>query len=71
LLIAPNGVTVAQLATTAARQWTPRLQEIESARILCILRRFASDSKESEYRDSIKTSRWEIPLCELTLRSPT
>ncbi len=70
LLSAQSGTPVAQLAAAAAKQWVPRLQEIESVRILCILRRFASDCKESEYRDAIKVSRWEIPICEWIVRAP-
>ena len=68
LLATQSGQPVAQLAKTAAEQWGPRLQEIESVRILCILRRFASDCKESEYREAIKALRWEIPICELIVR---
>jgi len=64
-----DGNPVAQLAATVAKQWGPRLQDIETVRILCLLRRFASDCKEPEYRDALKVPQWEIPICEFVVRT--
>lgn len=66
-LLTDDGCSVAQLSTSAAEIWGQRIHDVEQVRVLCMLRRFASDSKE-EYRDAIKVDRWEIPMCELVVR---
>jgi ATP-dependent DNA helicase RecQ len=55
---------VARLSKAAAGQWLPRVERIESARILAMLRRRRTDG-DPAYRDAYRCETWEYPLVEL------
>jgi ATP-dependent DNA helicase RecQ len=68
LLSAAGGVPVARLSRRAAANWLPRLDSVESARVLAWLRRRSADG-EPEYRDACRSEVWEYPLTELAWRA--
>jgi ATP-dependent DNA helicase RecQ len=59
-----DGAQVARLSKAAAGQWLPRVERIESARILAMLRRRRTDG-DPAYRDAYRCETWEYPLVEL------
>jgi len=64
LLKDPDGHTVAHLSARATREWRNRLNQIESIRVVAMVRRTREDSQE-EYRDRCQSDHWEVPLAEL------
>jgi ATP-dependent DNA helicase RecQ len=75
LAIEPNGEKVflkvnkhivAALSRKAAAQWRDRLDAIESATVLAVIRRYREDGEEG-YRSRCKVEQWEVPMVELTL----
>ncbi len=66
LFVASQGCAVAQLSSSAAKEWADRLDAIEEVRIVCILVRKASDCQAPDYQAKLKVETWEIPICEVT-----
>ena len=56
-----------RLSADAARRWAPRMDAINSVRVLAILTRERLDPDPSFQRE-IKTDRWELPVLEVAFR---
>jgi ATP-dependent DNA helicase RecQ len=69
LLVSPQGVTVAQFSAGGAERWRDRLSEIEQVRVVCVIGRKRSDCREAEYNARLHVDHWEIPICELVIRT--
>lgn len=62
-----EGRRLAKLSKSAAERWTPeRLQAIESARLLFLLRR-DREREAADYRERLQVAHWYVPVVELTL----
>lgn len=63
-----NGtVTVAMLSQQAAAQWRDKLDTIETATVIAMVRRCRDDG-EAAYRAACRVEQWEIPLLEVVYR---
>ncbi len=62
-----TGQVVAALSSASAESWSQRLEQIESARVVAMVRWRAEDS-DAAYRRQLRCDRWEVPVLELTLR---
>lgn len=60
-------IPVASLSRSGRKTWLPRLADIESVRVMAMIRRFRKDS-DPEYRDSLQVEEWEVPLVEVVYR---
>jgi ATP-dependent DNA helicase RecQ len=57
-------ISVARLAKEAQSIWAPKLGEIQTVRVLALVRRQAGQSKP-EYAERCRVDHWEIPLVEI------
>ena len=64
LLCDASGFAVARLSRRAAARWLSRLGQVESVRVLAMLRR-RQDDGDPGYRDACRTRQWEYPLAEI------
>jgi ATP-dependent DNA helicase RecQ len=62
------GDCVARLSARGHQQWSGKLEEIVTARVICMIQ-WSADSGKEEYRQSLKANVWEIPLIELTMET--
>ena len=53
------------LSWEAAREWLPRLETVESVRVLGLVTRVAEDEQAREYRERIAVPSWEFPILEV------
>jgi ATP-dependent DNA helicase RecQ len=60
---------VGRLSAAAAQCWEPRLDAIETASVLAVLTRDRLDPDDN-YRQRIRTDRWELPVLEVVSRHP-
>ncbi len=63
-LIDPHGHPVAALALAASTTWLPRLDHLQAARVVGVVRRYSKDSGE-EYRRLHQCESWEVPWVEM------
>jgi ATP-dependent DNA helicase RecQ len=59
---------VARLSRRAAETWRPRLQRIETVRVVALMRRRRDDG-EGDFRTACRSPQWEYPLVEIVWRS--
>ena len=63
-----GGTWVGMLSSAAARRWLPRLEAVETVRVLCLVTRVAEDEQAHEYRQRIAVPSWELPILEVRSR---
>ncbi len=63
-LLDDHGVAVAMLSLKASQLWLPRLDSVDGARVVAMIRRERKDTGE-EYRQSCRCERWEAPWVEV------
>jgi ATP-dependent DNA helicase RecQ len=61
-----DNTVIAMLSQNAAKAWRNKLQRIESATVIAMIRQKRDDAEES-YRESCRVDSWEIPLLELVI----
>jgi ATP-dependent DNA helicase RecQ len=66
LLIDRTGHPVARLSNSASLNWMNRLEQIQEVRVLAMLRRLKSDSKN---QDRCRCEEWELPLVEVIYKA--
>lgn len=63
-----SGVTLARLSAAGVKKWTPKLDFIETIRIIAMVERNAEDGN-ADY--DCKVPHWTVPLCEVVLAKQT
>ncbi len=66
-LTTPDGTPVARLSQQARERWKDRLQTVEQAIVLGLVRRNAGDTKAA-FRHRLKCDGWEVPIVEVIRR---
>jgi len=66
--LSSNGVDVAALSANGRRSWQPRLDAIDHATVVCMVRWHRKDSEDSAHPDRLKVDAWSIPLVEIAWR---
>lgn len=64
IAVVHENTVIAMLSQTAAQAWWDKLDRIESATVIAVIRRNRDDA-EASYRESCQVESWEIPLLEL------
>lgn len=59
--------TIAVLSKKARQIWCDRLDQIVSATVIAMIRRFRTDGDES-YQSQCKVEQWEVPIIEIVTR---
>lgn len=68
IAVVHDNAVIAMLSQSAAKAWRDKLNRIESATVIAMIRRNRDDVEES-YRESSRVDSWEIPLLELVYLS--
>ncbi|MFH1466820.1 MAG: RecQ family ATP-dependent DNA helicase [Pseudomonadota bacterium] len=65
-LLDRGGRPVARLAQQAAARWLPRLERVQAAQVIAVVRREAAQV-QPEFAGKLRAERWELPIVEVRL----
>lgn len=64
-----DGLTVACLSAQGAETWRTRISQIEWIKVVCMVTRLKSDSKDEQFQQRLCMDVWELPICEIATRA--
>jgi len=64
-LVNNDGEPVARLSKKAKSRWVNRLADVDEGRVVAMVRRYRTDIKDEEFRQSCHGEIWEVPIVEL------
>jgi ATP-dependent DNA helicase RecQ len=67
IAVKQGALTIAMLSQHASVAWRGKLEDIETATVIALVRRYRDDGSE-EYRDACRVGQWEVPLLEVVCR---
>ena len=64
-LVVNGSLSVSRLSKAAMAEWAPRLDEVQEARIVAMVRRYRTDINDTTFKERCFGEMWEVPIVEI------